>query len=646
MGMNVAEKLIKSHLVKGEMKAGEEIAIRVDQTLTQDATGTMVMLELEALGVKKAKTEVSCQYVDHNQIQADNKNPDDHLFLESAAAKFGLWFSRPGNGISHMIHCEKFCVPGKSLLGSDSHTPASGSLGMLAIGAGGLEVALAIAGEPFYMKMPKVLGVRLEGTLPDFVSAKDVILELLRRRDVSGGVGMIIEYYGSGLDGLSAMDRHVIANMGAELGATTTVFPSDEKTREFFIQMGREGDWKELKADADASYQEEEVIVLNELEPLIAMPTSPGNVVKVSAIAGKPISQSYIGSSANPCPRDFAISAMMMKGRKPAPFVSFDVNPSSRQSLNFLVEEGYLELLIKAGARVHQAGCNGCIGMGQAPATNTISLRTTPRNFPGRSGTKEDQVYLCSPETATSSAITGVITDPRSLGMQYPKFVDKSHYSLVSELIPPKDGDGKVIKGPNIGEFPQFPELEDNITAKVILKLGDNVSTDEISPAGAEVLPYRSNIPKISTFTFSRVDKDFYDRASRHESSFIVAGSNYGQGSSREHAAISPRFLGVKAVICKSFARIHRKNLINFGVLPLTFNDPSDYEKIGRDDELELTNLHKGLEVHEPLLVRNKTKNREYKLDHFFSDRERRALLAGSLISLVRSMNKAHNQEK
>ncbi len=640
MGMNVSQKLIKSHLVSGKMTAGEEIGLKIDQTLTQDATGTMVMLELEALGLKCAKTDISCQYVDHNQIQGDNKNPDDHIFLQTAAKKFGIWFSKPGNGISHMIHCEKFAVPGKTLLGSDSHTPATGSLGMLAIGAGGLEVALAIAGEPFYTIMPKIMGVKLTGKLSDWVSAKDVILELLRRHDVSGGVGKIIEYYGPGLKHLSAMDRHVIANMGAELGATTTVFPSDELTKEFFKLMDREKDWVELLADHDATYDLHDEIDLSKVEPLIAMPSSPGNVVRVKDVAGKPISQAYIGSSANPSPRDFAISAMMMKGKTAHPNVSYDVNPSSRQSLTYLIEAGYLEDLTKAGARVHQAGCNGCIGMGQAPATNTISLRTTPRNFPGRSGTKEDQVYLCSPETATASAITGVITDPRDLKMDYPKYIEPKKMTIVSDLIAPtQDGHlTKVIKGPNIGDFPEFLQMPDSIDSPVLLKVGDNISTDAISPAGAEVLPYRSNIPKISTYTYSRLDPDYYERAMkfRETGSFIIGGSNYGQGSSREHAAISPRFMGVRAVIAKSFARIHRKNLINFGVLPLTFKDPSDYDKISMYDELIMTNLRAHLKTKEPLIMKNKTTGKEIPLIHAYSQRELESLIDGSLISFVR----------
>ena len=641
MGKNVALKLIESHLVSGKMVPGEEIGLKIDQTLTQDATGTMVMLELEALGLQDAKTECSVQYVDHNQIQEDFKNPDDHLFLQSAANHFGLWFSKPGNGISHAVHCEKFAKPGKTLLGSDSHTPASGSLGMLAIGAGGLEVALAIAGQPFYTNMPKIMGVKLTGKLPDWVSAKDVVLEMLRRHDVAGGVGKIIEYYGPGLESLSAWDRHVIANMGAELGATTTVFPSDKRTKEFFKQMGRERDWIELVADMGATYDEHEHIDLSQLEPLIALPSSPGNVKTVKEVAGQPIFQAYIGSSANPCPRDFAISALMVEGKKIAETVSFDVNPSSRQVLNYLTEEGYLGMLTRAGARIHQAGCNGCIGMGQAPATGQISLRTVPRNFPGRSGTKEDRVFLCSPETATASAITGVITDPRDLKFAYPSYKEPKTMVIVSDVIAPKPKKERItpIKGPNIGDFPEFPQLDNEFHATVLLKVGDNISTDDISPAGAAVLPYRSNIPKISEFTYYRIDETFYQRAmaNRDHGSMIIGGKNYGQGSSREHAAISPRYLGIKAVIAKSFARIHRKNLINFGVLPLTFANESDYEKISSGDILELSNIHKGLRGDGDLRVHNRTKGQDYSIKHKFSPIEMESLMAGSLIASVRS---------
>ena len=622
------------------MVPGEEIGLKIDQTLTQDATGTMVMLELEAMGLKAAKTELSCQYVDHNIVQNDFKNPDDHLFLWSACRKFGLWFSKPGNGVSHPVHMEFLGKPGKTMVGSDSHTPAGGSLGMLAIGTGGLEVALAIAGEPFYVPMPKIMGVKLVGELPDWVSAKDVILEMLRRHDVSGGVGKIIEYYGPGVKNLSAMDRHVITNMGAELGATTSVFPSDEETKRFMKLHGREKDWIELTADEGCEYDEHDEIDLSKLVPLIACPSSPGNVVTVEEVAGKPVFQCMIGSSANPGMRDFAIPAMILEGKRAQDHVSLDINPTSRQILENLANQGYLNSLIRAGARIHQPGCNGCIGMGQAPATDKISLRTNPRNFKGRSGTKEDQVYLCSPETATASAITGVITDPRTLDMKYPKYKEPSKIEIVECLTPPvQDGhEHDLIMGPNIKPLPEFGKLDDHIEGPVLLKTGDNISTDEILPAGTKVLPFRSNIPEISKFTYNIYDETYYDRAMEHQKtgSLIVGGHNYGQGSSREHAAISPRYLGVKAVLVKDYARIHRKNLCNFGVLPLYFSNESDYDTIAQDDILEIPNVRQILEDggHEFEIV-NKTKNTTIKAHTDLLEKERASILAGGLINTI-----------
>lgn len=640
MGKNVAQKLLESHLVEGEMIQGKEIGLRIDQTLCQDATGTMVMLELEAMGLKQAQTEVSCQYVDHNIIQNDFKNPDDHLFLYSAAQKFGLWYSKAGNGVSHPVHMEKLGKPGKTLLGSDSHTCAGGSLGMLAMGTGGLEVALAIAGEPFHVKMPQIMGVKLTGKLPDWVSAKDVILEMLRRHDVAGGVGKIIEYYGPGLDNLSAMDRHVIANMGAELGATASVFPSDEETKRFLKLHGREQDWIELKADPDCSYDLHDEMDLSKLEPLIACPSSPGNVVPVKEVAGKPIFQSMIGSSANPGMRDFAIAALIIDGQKSQDQVSLDINPTSRQILENLTSFGYLSSLIRAGGRIHQAGCNGCIGMGQAPATGKISLRTNPRNFPGRSGTKEDQVYLCSPETAVASALTGKITDPRDLKIQYPEYKEPDQIELVDELTPPpaKGEAGKeLIMGPNIKPLPKFEALTDHIEGPVILKMGNNISTDEILPAGTKVLPYRSNIPEISKFTLAQVDENYYDKAMKHQKtgSLLVGGSNYGQGSSREHAAIAPRYLGVQAVIAKSYARIHRQNLINFGILALTFCDEKDYDMIDQEDILEIKNVKESLPKSGEIEVINQTKNKTFKTSHNLTPRELAAVQAGGLINVA-----------
>jgi len=640
-GKNVAQKLIESHLLKGRMVAGKEIALRIDQTLTQDATGTMVMLELEAMDLTRAKTEVSVQYIDHNLLQTDFKNPDDHVFLRSACRKFGLWYSRPGNGVSHPVHMERFGIPGKTLLGSDSHTTAAGSLGMLAIGAGGLEVALAIAGEPFYVQMPMIWGVRLEGELPNWVSAKDVILEMLRRHDVDGGRGKIIEYYGPGLDNLSAMDRHVIANMGTELGATTTIFPSDTEVKRFLGTQDREGDWVEILPDEDANYDEYEEINLSELEPLIALPSSPGKVVPVHEVAGKEVYQTMIGSSANPGLRDFAIPALIMEGRQVDDRVSFDINPTSRQILENLSEMGLLNRLIHAGGRIHQSGCNGCIGMGQAPATGRISLRTVPRNFPGRSGTKEDQVYLCSPETAAASALTGVITDPRTLDIEYPKFVEPDEITLnTTMLVPPaKLGEqNELEKGPNIKPLPEFDALPDAIEGHVLMLVGDDISTDVILPAGTRVLPYRSNIPEISRFVFSQIDETYYERAmkERETGSLVVGGENYGQGSSREHAAIAPRYLGLRAVIAKSFARIHWQNLINFGILPLTFEDPDDWERIDRDDVLTILDVRGAIQRGRRLEVINKTKDHTYLTEHSMSERQVQIMLAGSLINAVR----------
>lgn len=641
MGQNLTRKLIESHLVHGRMDPGEEIAIRIDQTLTQDATGTMVMLEFEAMQVPRVKTELSAQYVDHNVLQVDFKNADDHVFLASACKKYGVHYSRPGNGVSHPVHMERFGIPGKTLLGADSHTPSAGSMGMFALGAGGLEVALAMAGEPIWIRMPHVMGVRLVGALPDWVSAKDVILEMLRRYGVKGGIGRVVEYYGPGLDHLSAMDRHVIANMGTELGATTTVFPADENLRRFLASQGREDAWVPLAADGDATYDEEDEIDLSALEPLIALPSSPGNVVPVREVAGREVNQAYIGSSANPGMRDFAVPALMVDGRQVHERVSLDINPTSRQILQNLAALGLLEKLVAAGARVHQAGCNGCIGMGQAPGTGKVSLRTVPRNFPGRSGTKGDQVYLCSPETATAAALTGVITDPRTLGMPYPRFTEPDRIRINDRLVlaPPDSGEGvELEKGPNIKSYPTFDPLPATLGGTVVIKVGDNISTDEILPGGARVLPFRSNIPEISKFLFTPVDEGFYERALPHQQTgfFILAGENYGQGSSREHAALAPRYLGLKAVISKSFARIHWQNLVNFGILPLNFTDARDYDRIQMDDELEIPNVVDALRAGTTLKVFDRTRNTSFDVVHRLSERQIDALEAGGLINAVR----------
>lgn len=644
MPENVTQKLISTHLVHGSLRAGEPISVRIDQTLTQDATGTLVMLALESIGLDRIRTELSAQYVDHNLLQVDHLNADDHLFLESACRRFGLWYSRAGNGISHVVHMQRFGKPGKSLLGADSHTPAGGALGMLAIGAGGLDVALAMSGEPFPTTMPAVFGVRLTGELPAWVSAKDVILEMLRRHGVAGGVGKAIEYFGPGLNSLSAMDRHVIANMGAELGATTTVFPSDERTRRFLEANGRQDDWLELTADDGCTYDEKDSIDLSKLEPLIATPSSPGNVVKVSEVAGQPIYQAYIGSSANPGWRDFAVAAEIVRGSHVPPDVSFDVNPTSRETLEALIADGRLGALVAAGARVHQTGCNGCIGMGQAPAKGRNSLRTTPRNFPGRSGTEEDSVFLCSPETAAGSALSGKITDPRTLPKACPKLNDPirptgNEQLFEAPLAAERARTVQLVKGPNIRSLPHFDPLPDQLAVPVLLKMDDNVSTDEILPAGARVLPYRSNIQKISDFAFERIDRGYVERArSARAGHAVIAGRNYGQGSSREHAAAAPRNLGLRVVLAKSFARIHRQNLVNYGILPLTFVDEADYGRLQKDDVLRAGNLRRTLKDGETITFdcRGPVRTR-----HDLTALQIDVILAGGLINWRRNQSQA-----
>ncbi|MDN6510694.1 MAG: aconitate hydratase, partial [Corynebacterium sp.] len=607
---NVAQKLIADHLVDGEiteLAPGDEIGLTVDQTLTQDATGTMVMLELESMGLERVRTELSVQYVDHNLLQTDEKNPDDHVFLQSAAQRFGLWFSKAGNGVSHPVHQAHFGRPGATMIGSDSHTCAAGALGMLAIGVGGLEVAMAMAGEPLYVAMPGVWGVELTGELPDWVSAKDVVQEMLRRHGVKGGVGRVIEYHGPGLDGLTAMDRHVIANMGAELGATASVFPADDAVRDYLTAVGRPDAATRIVADAGAAYDVTEHIELGDLEPLIARPSSPGNVVPVweAAQDDEEVSQVVIGSSANPGLRDFAVVAEILAGHQASQGVSVDVNPTSREVLVDLIAGGWLTSLVGSGARIHQSGCMGCIGMGQAPASGRNSLRTMPRNFPGRSGTEEDAVWLCSPETAAASALTGRITDPRDLESLYdmtcpvPRMPET--FSTVDDmLLPPPEREEslatELVKGPNISSLPEFDPLDDRLEGPALLVMGDDVSTDEIMPAGSRVLPYRSNIPKISEFSFSRIDDTYFDRAQDATGGHVVvAGANYGQGSSREHAVIAPRYLGLRAVVATSFARIHWQNLANFGILPLEFDDPDDHDEVTRDETVVIEGLRDAL---------------------------------------------------
>ena len=641
MPHGVAHQLIASHLVDGETTPGEEIALRIDQTLTQDATGTLVMQELEALGLDRVQTEVSVQYVDHNLLQADEKNAEDHAYLRSAARRFGLWYSQPGNGVSHPTHMQRFGAPGKTMIGADSHTPACGSLGMLAIGVGGLEVAMAIAGQPLSIRMPEIWGVELTGELPPWCSAKDVVLEMLRRHGTKGGTHRIVEYHGSGLAGLTAMDRHVIANMGAELGATTTVFPADEEVRRFLAAEGREDDHTELLAQEGAEYDVTEHIELSELEPLIARPGSPGDVVPVREVAGTPVGQVVVGSSANPGLRDFAIAARMVDGRRTHPGVSFDINPTSRPILADLTRWGGTTSLIAAGARLHQSGCLGCIGMGQAPAPGTNSLRTMPRNFPGRSGAgKDDRVWLCSPETAAASALRGEITDPRVLADELDLVwgdLDLPEPTVIPGMIeeppPPEEARREeLVKGPNISGLPELDPFPDTLEVPVLLAVGDDVSTDDISPAGAEALPYRSNIPALARFAFTRIDPDYPANAEERQESghAIVGGENYGQGSSREHAAICPRYLGLRVVVAASFARIHWQNLANFGILALEFTGEGDREKVAQGSTLSFTGLHDQLQQGEEVV--GQVDGTELTFRHRLSERQVRMVLDGGLI--------------
>jgi len=644
VALNLTQKLVRSHLVEGDPTPGADIALRIDQTLLQDVLGGLVMLELEAMGVERV-VGLAAQYVDHNLVQNDHLNADEHLFLRSACRRFGVWYSRPGNGISHPVHMQSFGRPGQTLVGSDSHTPAAGSLGMLAFGAGGVEVALAMAGESLHLRMPKVRGIRLTGSLPDWVSAKDVILTLLARHGVEGAFGRIIEYHGPGLAGLTAMDRHVIANMGAEMGATTSVFPSDAATKAFLDGVGRGADWIPLTADEGATYDESEEIDLSRLVPMIAKPRSPGNVVPVSEVAGTEIYQSYIGSSANPGFRDFAVAAAIVKGRQTHDRVSFDINPSTRVVLETLIREGQLSDLIHAGARVHQAGCNGCIGMGQAPASGRNSLRTVPRNFPGRSGTREDSVFLCSPETAAASALTGVITDPRTLGMpcpriEAPRMVAANAAMLVAPLPEDEARGVRLEKSDNITTLPELGRLGASIRVPVLLKTGDDISTDDIMPAGARVMPYWSNIPKTAQFTFEPIDDSYVERTRQsgreRAGHAIVGGSNYGQGSSRENAALAPRYLGLETVLAKSFARIHWQNLINFGVLPLTFADPADYDRLDLGDVIAIEDVAGALAAG-PEITAGLQGGGEIRLRHGLSPRQIEVLLAGGVIAWMRA---------
>ena len=638
MGKSVTEKIMEEHLVEGQLEPGEEIAIRIDQTLTQDATGTLAFIEFEAMGIPRVKTELSVSYVDHNLLQADFKNMDDHLFLQTAAKKYGVYFSKPGNGVSHHIHLERFAAPGKTLLGADSHTPTAGGCGMLAIGAGGLDVAMAMSGEPFYLDVPKIFGVKLTGQLRPWVSAKDVILEMLRRFSVKGGLGKVIEYYGPGVESLEIPERGTIANMGAELGATSTVFPSDDRTRRYLEAQGRGGTWREIRADSDADYDEKMELNLSELEPMIACPSSPDNVKSVKEVEGVKVGQVIIGSCTNSSFRDLMVVAGALEGRKIHEGLSLEVNPGSRQILENIAQASGLTQLIHAGARIHQSGCLGCIGIGQAPATGIVSLRTFPRNFPGRSGTKDDLIYLCSPEVAVAAAISGRITDPRTLG-EYPSIVEPANYiTNVESIVPPREDGGEVeiFRGPNIKPFPVLPVLGDELSGKILLKLGDNISTDHILPAGSRILPLRSNIPAISEFAFETTDPTFARRAKESGGGFIVGGDNYGQGSSREHAALACRYLGVKAKIAKSFARIHRSNLINFGVIPLVFANPADYQKLNPEGNLRIRNVRDQMSSIRRILIESDAGQIECL--NPYSRREREILLAGGLINYARAL--------
>ena len=642
--MNVAQKLIASHLVTGDLTPGSEISIRIDQTLTQDSTGTMAYLQLEAMGVDKVRTKRSVAYIDHNMLQSGSENADDHKYIQTVAAKHGIWFSRPGNGICHQVHLERFSVPGQTLLGSDSHTPTCGAAGMLAIGAGGLDVAVAMGGGAYYLTMPKVCHVVLTGELNPMVSAKDVILEVLRRLTVKGGVGKIMEYGGPGVETLSVPMRATIANMGAELGATTTVFPSDRRTFEFFAARGRRADWAPLTADEDAECDEEITIDLSALHPLAAQPHSPDNVVPISEIEGIKVDQVCIGSCTNSSFCDLMRVAGILEGRHVAENVSLTISPGSRQVLKALANNGALGTLVTAGARILECACGPCIGMGQAPATGAVSLRTFNRNFYGRSGTPSANVYLVSPEAAAVSAVTGVLTDPETYGLK-PMYDVPEHFEIDDGMlvVPPEDGSGvEVVRGPNIKPFPKAAPPAETLSGKALIKLGDNITTDHIMPSNAKLLPFRSNVPYLAGFCLAPCDEGFAERAKANGGGFIVAGGNYGQGSSREHAALAPLYLGVKAVLAKSFARIHRANLMNNGILPLEFTDEADYDAIAPDDEIVIENAPAQIAAAaEGECVNVRAGGRELKMKLVITPRQRDILLAGGLLNYT----KAHRED-
>lgn len=641
MGLTVAQKIIKQHLVKGEMIPGKEIAIRIDQTLTQDSTGTMAYLQFEAMGIDRVKTKRSVAYIDHNTLQTGPENADDHLYIQTVAKKHGIYFSKPGNGICHQVHLERFAVPGQTLLGSDSHTPTAGGIGMLAIGAGGLDVAVAMGGGEYYLIMPKIVKVNLKGKLQPWVSAKDIILELLRRLTVKGGVGKIFEYTGEGVKTLSIPERATITNMGAELGATTSIFPSDEVTYKFLKAQGREADFVEILPDPDAQYDEEIEIDLSSLVPLAACPHSPDNVVPVSELKGIKVDQVAIGSCTNSSYKDLMKVAKILEGKTIAEHVSLVISPGSKQVLNMLAQNGALASMVAAGARILECACGPCIGMGQAPRTNGISLRTFNRNFEGRSGTPSAKVYLVSPETAAASAITGYITDPRTLGDEPQVEMPKSFLINDNLIVPPAENPDEVeiIRGPNIKPFPQGKPLPDVVVGKVLIKLGDNITTDHIMPSNAKLLPYRSNIPYLSDYCLTPCDPDFPKKARENGGGFIVGGVNYGQGSSREHAALVPLYLGIKGVLAKSFARIHMANLINNGIIPMVFENPSDYDTIEEMDELKIENAREQIEKSDVLIIENVTKGLKYRMILNLTDRQRQMILHGGLLNLTKAMS-------
>jgi len=642
MGKNVVQKILSDHLVEGELEEGKEIAIRIDQTLTQDATGTMAYLQFEAMGLPRVKTKLSVSYVDHNTLQSGFENADDHHYLDTVAQKYGILFSRPGNGICHQIHLERFAEPGETLLGSDSHTPTSGGLGMIAIGAGGLDVAVAMGGGAFYLTMPRIVKVELSGKLGSRISAKDIILELLRLLTVKGGVGKIFEYTGNGVKALSVPERATITNMGAELGATTSVFPSDRKTKEFLLAQKRVKKWKELVADKDAEYDEVIKINLNRLVPLVARPHSPDNVCKVSELEGLQVNQVIIGSCTNSSYRDLMTVAAILKSKKIHPDVGLVIAPGSRQVLEMISKNGALATLISAGARIIESACGPCIGMGQAPATKGVTLRTFNRNFEGRSGTKSAHIYLASPEVAAASALKGSISDPRKL-RNVPKVSIPRQFTIDDSMIKKPSKEPKkirVIRGPNIKPLPIKERLIDHLEGEVLLRVGDNITTDHIMPAGAKILPLRSNIPAISEYVFGGVDPSFAKRARNATGGAVIGGENYGQGSSREHAALAPMFLGIKWICAKSFARIHRANLVNFGILPLTFVNTQDYRYLGQGDRLEISGVIGAIREDKNLIIRNRTNGTSIEVTYDLSPRQTEIIMAGGLLNYMRRLKR------